>query len=461
MVWPALATSRWASSSMAPSTAVANRRSRRARSPGATSRHVSNALRARLIAMSVSVASSCGTVVTDCSVAGLMTSYDVVTVASLLHALERTDALPVGDRSVEGGDLDPGSVGVVVDHGVTQRGSRQLALVEQSCRFVQRCRHPRRVGDVGMARVRLVERELLIDAVQPGRDHRRHCEVGVDVAAGDAVLEAEAGPLTDHAQRAGAVVQTPLDGGRREGPRLITLVGVDVRREEVAQLTQSAELPGEEVLENRRHATGAITGEHRVAVLVAQRQVYVAGVALPLVVLRHEGQRRPVLRGDLLRTVLVDDVVVAGAKGVGVLERDLMLARVALALRRLDLHTRVAHAQPDRPQQRLDPARAEDRVVDVVLVGRREVGVSLGPRRLEAVIEDDELELGADHRHPTPLGQPLHLLLEDLAGRLHDWRVIEPAGIAEQQRRPRLPGDAAHRGEVWMDGKVAVAAFPR
>src|SRR3954464_10576705 len=142
MVWPALATSRRGGSSLAPSTAAANRRSSRARSPGATSRQVSNALRARLIAMSVSVASSCGTVVTDCSVAGLMTSYDVVTVASLLHALERTDALPVGDRSVEGGDLDPGTVGVVIDDGIAQRAARELALVEQARRFVQRGRHP-------------------------------------------------------------------------------------------------------------------------------------------------------------------------------------------------------------------------------------------------------------------------------------------------------------------------------
>jgi hypothetical protein len=36
----------------------------------------------------------------------------------------------------------------------------------------------------------------------------------------------------------------------------------------------------------------------------AQRQVDVAGVALALVVLRHEGQRLAVLRGDLLGGVL-------------------------------------------------------------------------------------------------------------------------------------------------------------
>src|SRR3954465_1603039 len=195
MVWPALATSRGASSSRAASTRAANRRSSRARSPGATSRHVSNALRARLIAMSVSVASSCGTVVTGSSVAGLMTSYDVVTVASLLHALERTDALPIGDRSVERGDLHPGSVGVVIDDGVAQRAARQLALVEQAGRFVQRRRHPGRVGDVGVARVRFVERQLLVDTVQPGRNHRGHREVWVDVAAGDTILEPKARPV--------------------------------------------------------------------------------------------------------------------------------------------------------------------------------------------------------------------------------------------------------------------------
>src|SRR4051794_23184761 len=153
MVWPAFATSSCASSSRAPSTAAANRRSSRARSPGETSRQSSKAALARAIAASVSAASSCGTVVTGFSVAGLMTSYDVVTVASLLHALERTDALPVGDRPVERGDLDPGGVGVVVDDGVTQRAARQLALVEQAGGFVQRRRHPGGVGDVGVAGV--------------------------------------------------------------------------------------------------------------------------------------------------------------------------------------------------------------------------------------------------------------------------------------------------------------------
>src|SRR4051794_17444223 len=301
MVWPALATSRRASSSCAPSTTAANRRSSRARSPGATSRQVSNALRARLIAMSASVASSCGTVVTGCSVAGLMTSYDVVIVASPLHALERTDALPVGDRSVEGGDLDPGSVAVVVDDGVAQRAARELALLEQPRSLVQRRRDPRGVGDVRVARVRLVERQLLVDAVQPGGDHRCHCEVGVDVTAGDTVLEAKARPVTDHPQRARAVVQTPLDGGRRKRPGLKPLVGVDVRREEVGQLAQAMKLPGEEVLENGRDATGLVAGEDRCAVGLAKRQVDVARVALTLVVLRHESEGRALQCRDLFR----------------------------------------------------------------------------------------------------------------------------------------------------------------
>ena len=49
----------------------ANRRSSRARSPGATARHASNAAAARAIAASVSSADVAGTVATTSSVTGL------------------------------------------------------------------------------------------------------------------------------------------------------------------------------------------------------------------------------------------------------------------------------------------------------------------------------------------------------------------------------------------------------
>ena len=36
------------------------------------------------------------------------------------HPLEAADTFPVGNRGIEGGQLDPGVVGVVVDDGVAE-----------------------------------------------------------------------------------------------------------------------------------------------------------------------------------------------------------------------------------------------------------------------------------------------------------------------------------------------------
>ncbi len=168
----------------------------------------------------------------------------------------------------------------------------------------------------------------------------------------------------------------------------------------------------------------------------------------------------PLLGGDLLGAVLVDDVVVAGRQRIGVLEGDLVLARVALALGRFDLQSGAVHAEPDLAQDRLDPAGAEDRVVDVVLVGRGEVGVALRPRRLEALVEEDELELGADHRDPAALGEAVELRAQHLPRRLHDRSAVEPLRIGEQHGRGRLPRDPPQRGEVRRHQQVAVAALP-
>ena len=60
--------------------------------------------------------------------------------------------------------------------------------------------------------------------------------------------------VADHPQRAGAVVDAPGDGGRREAAVDVALVGVDVRREEQRQLAQRGEQAGDQVLDHRRHA---------------------------------------------------------------------------------------------------------------------------------------------------------------------------------------------------------------
>ena len=76
-----------------------------------------------------------------------------------------------------------------------------------------------------------------------------------------------------------------------------------------------------------------------------ERAVDVARVALALVELGHEADRRALLVGDLLRRVLVDHVVVGHREGVAVAEVDLVLAEVALALRVLDADAGGRHVQ--------------------------------------------------------------------------------------------------------------------
>ncbi len=185
-----------------------------------------------------------------------------------------------------------------------------------------------------------------------------------------------------------------------------------------------------------------------------------AGVAFAFVVLRHERQSTALLRRDLLGTILVDDVVVARRHCVAVLERDLVLAEVALPLGRLDLHPGVPHAEPDRPKHRFDAARAEDGVVDVVLVGRYEIVVVLVGRRLVSFVEQDELEFRADVGGPAKGGESFDLALQDLPRRFGDGCAVEPLGVGQQQRGPRLPWHSPQGRQVGRHHQVAVAAIP-
>ena len=314
----------------------------------------------------------------------------------------------------------------------------------------------RLVGGVGVAGEDRLERELLVDAVQPAGDQRGQRQVRVHVAARHAALDPQRRPVADHAERARAVVAAPGHRGRGERAGLVALVGVDVRGQEERQLAQGGELAGQEALEQR-----VVVGEHRRVVLRAQREVDVARVALALVVLGHEGDRHALQGRDLLGGVLVDRVEVAGADGVGVAEVDLVLAEVALALGVLHRQVRRRHLAPDAAEQRLEPRRPEDRVVDVVEVAGHHVAVGLVPRLLVGVAEDDELELGGGQRAPAALGEPVELGLEDLARRGDDRRAVVPVQVGHAHRRAGRPAHRPQRAEVGLHLEVAVAGLPR
>ena len=137
-----------------------------------------------------------------------------------------------------------------------------------------------------------------------------------------------------------------------------------------------------------------------------------------------------------------------------------MLAEVALALGALDVQPGVVHRVADRPQQRLDPAGAEDRVVDVVLVDRRQVAVRRVRGRLVRRVEGDELELGAGQRGPALLGAAVELGLEDRPRRLEHGGVVEPDQVALDHRGRRQVGEHPDRPLVEDELHVAVPALP-
>ncbi len=186
-----------------------------------------------------------------------------------------------------------------------------------------------------------------------------------------------------------------------------------------------------------------------------------ARVALAGVVLGHERDRLAVLGGDLLRAVLEDDVAIAGGQRVAVVEVDLVLAEVALAFGVLHAHARAVHGVADRAQQRLDARRPEDRVVHVVAVGRGEADVALVPCLLVAVLEQDELQLGAGVGRPAALGEAGELAAQHLARGGDDVRAVLPLQVDEAERRGGQPRHRHQGGEVGRHHEVAVAARPR
>src|SRR5712691_3038528 len=156
-----------------------------------------------------------------------------------LDALEMADELPVGHRLVEGLLLEPPMLKVMLDHLVAERLARHPRAPE----LVERL--PERLGDlrqrrvfVGIALVDLGRLELLLDAVQPRRDGGGEGQVRIGVGTGDAVLDAKARVLAAEPEAAGPVVPAAGDSRRREGARLVALVGIDGGRVEVGELAR-------------------------------------------------------------------------------------------------------------------------------------------------------------------------------------------------------------------------------
>ena len=147
----------------------------------------------------------------------------------------------------------------------------------------------------------------------------------------------------------------------------------------------------------------------------------------------------PLLGGDLFCTRLEQAVLVSLRERLEIPERDLVLAVVALALCRLDEHAGSGHLEADPAQQRLDPAGSEQRVVDVVQIRRREVPVGGGPRLFVGLLENDELELGADVGAEVEIRKPLQLPSEHLPRAGRDLRAVGGHDVGDAERRSLVP----------------------
>ena len=184
----------------------------------------------------------------------------------------------------------------------------------------------------------------------------------------------------------------------------------------------------------------------------------VARAADPAVVgLGHERHRAAVLLGDLLRPVLVHDVMVARRHRVGVAKRDLVLTRPGLGLGRLDRDAGRLHALAELADERLVEAGSEQVRVGHVPGGGAQLRVPVRMCLCVALAQEEELELRADLGLEAGRSGPFDLLRQDPSRRLLDGASVEPARVADHERRRLVPGDAPERAEIRAQQEVAVA----
>jgi hypothetical protein len=121
-------------------------------------------------------------------------------------------------------------------HILAERGFREGAAGENPGGVSERFGNAFQPAEIRVALESWHRLHLGIDAVQPGCDHRGECQIRVHIAARQTVLDAQGFAVAEHPERAGAVIHSPGERGRRETAGGVALVGVDVGREEKRQL---------------------------------------------------------------------------------------------------------------------------------------------------------------------------------------------------------------------------------
>src|SRR5690606_18751545 len=305
---------------------------------------------------------------------------------------------------------------------------------------------------------RVLERQLIDDAVHAGRQHRREGEVRI------------AGRIRAAQLDAGRVVVTLADGRNADQRRAVrpgpgdvdrslvagnqAAVAVDQRRDDGGEAARVLQLTSDEVPGNLGKAVRiALIDEGVLALaLVDESEALVdvhAGTVDALDRLGHEGGMQAMALGDRLQDVLEGDGAVGGRDGRAVLEVDLVLADGDLVVAGLDLD---AHLLKVADHVLADVGGEVARQVEVAAPVVRQRGDALTISR-----EEEELQLRSGVEGVAKLGELLDLAVQDVARvareRIAVW-IVNPAEDAGGREFTALPRHAAERGEVRLEVHV-------
>ena len=227
------------------------------------------------------------------------------------------------------------------------------------------------------------------------------------------------------------------------------------------------QLPGQEVLHRGRHAMRVCRIAERRGAVRPERLVDMrrrSGAAV--VVLCHEGHRAALGPGNFLHRCLGDGVVVGRIHRIGILDVDLFLTSLCLALGTFDRDARAVQTVADGPHHLFLFGGLEQVVILVVIRDRVQIADSsvllqAVADRLIGILEDVELQFGRHHRLELQGAGAGHLGLQDRAGGMgHGLMGVVIQQVAQHQHGSRQPGQGAQRGKIGLHHIIAIAGGP-
>src|SRR5713226_7070941 len=180
------------------------------------------------------------------------------TLPSSLPTLEEPFAFVTRDHLVELRLLGARVVQVVVDHVVAERLPRHRPVLQGSNRIAKRMGESLDIGFIRVAFERGPKVQLLLDPVEAGRDQGSNGQVRVYVCSRDARFGAQMLAVTNDPETARPVVMAPGKRGRRPRRGRVSLVRVDVRRQEDGDLGGTRDVPRQVALERVRLAVEGV-----------------------------------------------------------------------------------------------------------------------------------------------------------------------------------------------------------